>query len=237
MATGATAVAELIRLAQAADPPAVVVDGTRLPVADALRVVGEILDAEEEGRFAGQLQVLARAGAVAAPRPALRPAELCVRIDGAVTVWVPVLSEGTGDALAAVHESLRPDDVCPVVPFPARNPRRGDDLLLEHRELLFERIGIDGSALVHAREDDAFDLCHVLSRLADRHATALRGLARSDVVVSPAPSLLCGLGAALAARQAANLRVAAWDRAGAAGDDGELACLWLAGEPYREAAP
>jgi len=42
-----------------------------------------------------------------------------------------------------LYFSYPPDEICPVLPFPALNPRRGDNLVLEYRDLLFDRLRID----------------------------------------------------------------------------------------------
>jgi hypothetical protein len=40
-------------------------------------------------------------------------------------VWFPVLGENQRARLDKIHQHLTPDEICPVVPFPSREPRRG----------------------------------------------------------------------------------------------------------------
>lgn len=233
----------------------VVLETSGLPTTAALAVLGKILDRERDGRFRGQLQVLVceHPGRVRSDRPAggLRPVTVEPRTAGSpprlqssrpVRVWVPVLSEGGGDELAMLYRHLLPEKVCPVLPFPARNPRRPDDLVLEHRELLFDHIGVSLGDLVHAHESDPFDLYRTLAALQARHAESFRGLGPSEVVVSPGHAKLPALGAFLAAYELGfPLLWASRDTVpDSPGDDvpdgsvdADLACVWLAGDPYR----
>ncbi len=59
------------------------------------------------------------------------------------TIWVPVLGERAAVRVRALYEELEPDETCPVLPWPSRDPRRGDRLMLEHRRLLFEDIRLE----------------------------------------------------------------------------------------------
>ena len=53
----------------------------------------------------------------------------------ALKLWVVQLSEKAGVSLQTMFRELdSPEEVCPVLPFPAMNPRRADELLFEHRE-------------------------------------------------------------------------------------------------------
>lgn len=51
--------------------------------------------------------------------------------------WLPVLG-GSIERLIEIHESLGPEDVVPIVPFPTEDPRLGDELLLDARKQLLE---------------------------------------------------------------------------------------------------
>ena len=86
----------------------------------------------------------------------------------AATVWMPVLGEGKLEQLNALLEAIGPDEVIPVLPFPARDPRRSDDLLLEYRELLIDRLGIDPRNLPYAAEWNPFDALSSCNRAAQQ---------------------------------------------------------------------
>ena len=53
-------------------------------------------------------------------------------------IWIPVLGEGQSDQLQKIRVFVRPDEVCPVLPFPSSDPRRGDNLIQEYQQFLFD---------------------------------------------------------------------------------------------------
>ena len=46
-------------------------------------------------------------------------------------VRLPQLARGGRPALDLIHKSIEPDDVCPILPFPALDPRAAD-MMAEH---------------------------------------------------------------------------------------------------------
>lgn len=160
----------------------------------------------------------------------------------AATVWVPVLGEGKEAQLAALVEAIDPNEVTPVLPFPAENPRRGDDLLLEYRELLVDRIAVEPRNYIYAAEANPFDLYRAVSELHDRYQAALRPLGAAKFVLSTHSSKLLSVGALLAAyeRGLQVMHVSPTRYGLRSGVDldalrkrNRLADLWLAGAPYR----
>jgi hypothetical protein len=157
-------------------------------------------------------------------------------------VWVPVLGEHQEPHIRSIYEFLAPNEVCPVLPFPARNPRRGDNLLMELRLLIFDTIGVEPRNFIYADEKNPFDLYRGLCRLSDRYTKALVPLGNVTVVTSVHGSKVLAVGALLAAYEK-DLTVVSAGSTGyriqpgvaidkvTAGD--HLICLWLDGEPYR----
>lgn len=151
------------------------------------------------------------------------------------------MGEHAEAALQAIHTFLTPGDVCPVLPFPARNPRRGDDLLLEHQVTLLDAFRVSPGNIIYASETNPFDLYRTLSRLQEDLGYALRELAPTTLALSTHSSKLLSIGAMLAAYEhqlpivaapAADHDVADVDFS-ALSVGNQVACVWLAGEPYR----
>lgn len=113
-------------------------------------------------------------------------------------VWFPVLGEQQGDRLQLIQSRLDPDEICPVIPFPARNPRRGDDILTEHRVMLFEDFLIEPSNILRASEFNPFEAYKQLFGAMDRYRRALVELDGCKAFVSPLSSKLLSIGALLA---------------------------------------
>ena len=157
------------------------------------------------------------------------------------TIWAPVVGEHSGPALRAIHEFLEPDDVCPILPFPARDPRRADNLLLELQIELLDMFRVTPGNLIYADERNPFDLYRTLTRLQQKYIYALKVLGPTTVALSTHSSKLLSLGALLAAYEY-SLPVVAAPGLDYELEDGELtalevtnqvACAWLTGVPYR----
>ena len=154
-------------------------------------------------------------------------------------IWVPVLGSGVGEELRALRTWLEPDEVCPAVPFPSHDPRRGDDLLLEHRDLLFDEMQFEPRNVLYAAEGNPFDLYRQLVRLSRRYRRALNPLGGATIVVSEHSSKTLSLGTLLAAHEEQDI-VVAHVRPLAYAAAGELATpkrpsirsAWLTGAPY-----
>jgi hypothetical protein len=157
-------------------------------------------------------------------------------------VWAPVLGSGHKEALAILWDRLGADEVCPVLPFPARRPRLADDLLLEYRQLLFETVVVEPRNFIYADETNPFDLYRQLSRLQERYRQNLEPIGDATVIVSTHASKLLSVGALLAAYEArlpvisvpaADYTLARDVNLSKLEEQNRLACLWLHGSPYR----
>ena len=156
-----------------------------------------------------------------------------------LTVWAPVLGERQAESLRKIADAIGPDDVKPVLPFPSRNPRRGDNLVSEYASEIFDSWGVDPSGLIYAHEQDPFDLYLQLGRLKTEYSRALALLGPVQTVVSAHASKLLSLGVLLAAYEH-NLAVMHVEPTGYGEadleqslDSNELFEVWLAGDPYR----
>ena len=157
-------------------------------------------------------------------------------------VWAPVLGEGQIEALKLIEQKIsileNAPEICPVLPFPAVNPRRGDQLLVEYRSL-FDSWRVDLRNIIYASEHNPFDVYRQLCRLHDQYSRALGPLRGAKMIVSAHSSKLLSLGALLAAYDRPEIAVAHVEAQGyhvgadlAAPLDGELCSIWIAGEPY-----
>lgn len=170
-----------------------------------------------------------------------RPLEHDPAEGGGTTVWAPVVGENSEAALRAVHAMLEPDDVCPVLPFPAVDPRRADSLVLEHQVALFDAFQVRSSDLLYADEQNPFDLYRALCLLERDYKRALVPLQPTMIAVSSHSSKLLSLGVLLAAYERAMPILAADGQDYEIMEDFDLAsvsaanrlcCLWLTGAPY-----
>lgn len=119
-------------------------------------------------------------------------------IESVPTVWIPLLGENRGSELELVRQRIDPDETCPVVPSPSRDPRRGDRMLLEHRELL-RNTGADPRSMIYASERNPFDVYRQIHDAVVHYDTVLGPLGDYKFVISPMSSKLMSIGALLAA--------------------------------------
>jgi hypothetical protein len=115
-------------------------------------------------------------------------------------VWFPMLGEGRTTQFEKVrrHAPIPNDaEICPVLPHPSRDPRRGDMLLLEYRRQLFDVQAIPMSNIVYAHESNPFEAYRQLRNTLDRYQHSLETLGGSRLLVTPLASKLmtvaCGL--------------------------------------------
>jgi hypothetical protein len=160
---------------------------------------------------------------------------------GKVNVWAPVLGVRGAGTLGAIADFIDPQEVCPILPFPAQDPRLPDTILGAHRELLIDQFEIGPNNLIYAAESNPFDLYRTLARFNSDYTTTLEPLGGALVHVSVHGSKLLSVGALLAAYEfdlpvvamRANhyvLSEEGYEVAARAHD--QITCLWLRGDPY-----
>ena len=113
-------------------------------------------------------------------------------------VWFPVLGEGQRERLELIHGIIDPDEICPVIPFPSREPRRGDEIIAEHRAVLFDDFHVEPSNILLACEYNPFEAYKQLFQAMDRYRRALSELGGCKVFVSPVSSKLLSMAVLLA---------------------------------------
>lgn len=113
-------------------------------------------------------------------------------------VWFPVLGEGQGARLERIRSELDPDEICPVIPFPSRDPRRGDRLIEEYRLLLFDDFRVEPANILYASEYNPFEAYRQIYGAINRYRDSLSDLGGCKVFMSPLSSKLLSVGALLA---------------------------------------
>lgn len=114
-------------------------------------------------------------------------------------VWLPLLGEGQAIQFQKIHDLVTPDEICPVLPSPSRNPRRSDNLVMEYRELLFDRLRVEPGNFIYAAERNPFEVYRQLRGAILDYDRALTPLGGSKFVISALCSKLMSVGAVLAA--------------------------------------
>ena len=113
-------------------------------------------------------------------------------------IWLPILGEGQGLRLSRIFDKVQPDEICPVVPFPSRDPRRGDRIIESHQRILFDEFRVEPRNILYASEYNPFEAYRQVFSAIDRYRDALVELEDCRVFVSPLSSKLLSIGALLA---------------------------------------
>ena len=155
-------------------------------------------------------------------------------------VWIPILGENRLIQLNRIYDLVKPHEICPLLPSPAKNPRRADNLIREYHDFLFSEMGVDPRDLVFAAEQNPFEVYRTLRKVMLHYQDAFYPLGGCQVAVSALSSKLMSLGALMAAydlRQSGQkIAVAHVDSRAYNLDtpklDSELYGLWVTGECY-----
>ena len=115
-------------------------------------------------------------------------------------IWVPQLSKGKGQALATIGAALGDCyKICPMLPFPSRDPRRVDLLLGEYEPRLVGEWDVDPRDLVYVSEHNPLDCFRTLSALKTRYDRTVEGIFESHMILSPIGSKVTAAGALMVA--------------------------------------
>ncbi len=115
-------------------------------------------------------------------------------------VWFPILGEGRVSQFQKVMDGAIPNfaEICPILPHPARNLRRADQLLMEYKTALFDARQTPTSNILYAHEAHPFEAYRQLLRAMKRYRTSMEILGGCRLVVTPLASKLITVGASLA---------------------------------------
>ena len=113
-------------------------------------------------------------------------------------VWFPVLGEDQEARLTRIREDLMPNEICPVIPFPSLDPRRGDQIIASYRQTLFDDFQIEPNNILHACEFNPFEAYKQIFGAIYRYRDAMTELGGCKAFVSPLSSKLLSVGALLA---------------------------------------
>lgn len=161
----------------------------------------------------------------------------------AARLWLPQLGFGRKEVLNLIYQDVRPDAVCPILPFPATNPRTGDDLIQEYGEL-FENLtdpmsvnwNVDTRDIVYAHEKSPLDLYRAVLKIDDARRRVFAETGGSQLILSPLGSKAVAIGLLLAALErdfavvsveSIEYHLVEQERQG--GEAAELVHLWLHG--------
>jgi len=164
----------------------------------------------------------------------------------AAKLWLPQLGKGKQEHLKLIFEEIKPHAVCPIIPFPSRNPRSGDSLIEEYGAL-FETMtdpmtptwNVDSRDIVYAHEKSPLDLYRSVLKIDNARKRVFAQTGGSKMILSPLGSKAVGVGLLMAALDR-NFAVVSVETIEykllqsncLASKSSELVHVWLHGEAY-----
>jgi hypothetical protein len=154
---------------------------------------------------------------------------------------MPQLRGKLSGTLEKIHDYLNPDEVVPVLPFPAHHPRLGDELIEHYAVELGARWNVDARSIVYADETNPLDYYRTVLRIDDGRQPVFAATGGSLLILSPLGSKVLALGAMMAAIerdlpviyvQALSYTADLEGEAEVQYTDEDLVHVWLLGEAY-----
>mgnify|MGYP000511493043 CR=1 FL=1 len=115
-------------------------------------------------------------------------------------IWLPQLAPGKKSVLEAIR-SNNPTlkKICPVLPFPARDPREADNLISEYCDILQDGWKVDTRDFIYVSERNPLDSYRTISELLRRYEKATKDYYVPNMILSPLGSKVMAVGALMAA--------------------------------------
>jgi hypothetical protein len=162
-------------------------------------------------------------------------------------IWFPILGEDKFEHLDKAHNQIRPNEICPVLPFPSKDPRRSDQLIKTYHQLLFDRLSIEPQNLMYVPERNPFEAYIRLTKAIHNYHSSLQSLGGCKAVISTFSSKLLSIGTLLCAYEligkigvgvlnvdSQGYEIDDFEEMKKLKEDSELFVIWLTGEPYSE---
>lgn len=162
-------------------------------------------------------------------------------------IWFPILGENKSEHLDKAYMHIMPNEICPVFPFPSKNPRRSDALLKDYYQILFERLSIESQNIMYVPEQNPFEAYIHLTKAIRNYNISLQALDGCKAVVSTFSSKLLSIGSLLTAYELMNeigvgilnvdshgYDIDSFEVLKSMKDSTELFLIWLTGEAYED---
>lgn len=114
-----------------------------------------------------------------------------------IKIFYPLLGENKAIALQKIYNEINPDDTSPVIPFPSKNPRRTEDLLMEYHKDLRTKYMIERQNVLYGHERNPFELYQLLINSISSYEDTMDILNGCIFVIGILTSKLLSIGALL----------------------------------------
>jgi hypothetical protein len=116
-------------------------------------------------------------------------------------IWLPIMGEDKEPHITVANAELEPTEVCPIFPFPAKDPRRPDALLIKYHKLLFDNLKVEPQNIMYVPEQNPFEAYKILVKAINNYNGSLKILRGCRAALSTFSSKLLSIGTLMAAYQ------------------------------------
>jgi hypothetical protein len=160
-------------------------------------------------------------------------------------VWVPIVGKNDPDRLRNIHNKIENNciEICPILPFRSKNPRKIDDLLLALQDLLFEEIRTYNNNIIYSGHISPFVVYREIIELSEYYNNLLADLPYNvKVLITPMDDKTSSVGAIIAAIEK-KLPIMYADTVSYVVENPEIVLrtldsepmeIWVSGEPYEQ---
>ncbi len=165
----------------------------------------------------------------------------------APVIWFPILGEDKVEHLDKAFNHIRPNEICPVLPFPSKNPRRADALIKDYHQILFDKLNIEPQNIMYVPEQNPFEAYIRLTKAISNYNESLEALDGCKAVISTFSSKLLSIGTLMTAYDlideigvgvlnvdSQGYEIESFESLKKIKEESELFVIWLTGEPYIE---
>lgn len=117
-------------------------------------------------------------------------------------VWIALIGEGQTRQYDIIRKDIDPAEICPVLPFPSKDLKRTDNLIIEYQNSLFNDGSFDPQNIIYADEANPFQVYRLMRKAMIRYDESLSILSGCKIIVSVFSSKLLTVGAFLAVFEA-----------------------------------
>lgn len=163
-----------------------------------------------------------------------------------ICILIALIGERHVKLLKGIYDTFKPSDMFPVLPFPSKDPRHSDYLMLKYHEFFTEKQFTEPQNITYADEQNPFELYRIVSNMIQGHQATFKPI--SDHVcfgIALLTSKLLSLGALLVGLEynncvtiynvsSANYEIEDATVFKQINEVSEPFLLWITGEAYNE---
>lgn len=163
-----------------------------------------------------------------------------------INILISLMGDQNIEILRSIYNHFQPSDMFPVLPFPSKDPRHSDYLMLKYHDFFTEKQFTEPQNITYADEQNPFELYRIVSNMIQGHQATFKPISEHVCFgIALLTSKLLSLGALLVGLEydkcvtIYNVSSATYEVEDAAAfkqinQDSEPFLLWITGEAYNE---